>query len=131
MPDSQDEHFDKHHALTSSYRMHLRIKRDELWIRAHIEQTVTGQEVTAHDLNASDSGCMFHPGHTSDLFLLVASWRFLYIIIICKYATNWSASLQSRFLKGMLVFYVNKSNSNDNHFFQVYRDLAERKLCNY
>lgn len=86
MPDSRDEHFDKHHALTSSYGMHLRIKRDELWIdRAHIEQTVTGREVTAHDLNASDSGC------TSDLVLLVASspWRFLYIIIICKYATNW------------------------------------------
>ena len=41
---------------------------------AHIEQTVTGREVTAHDLNASDSGYMFHPGHTSDLFLLVASW---------------------------------------------------------
>ena len=91
MPDSQDEHFDKHRALTSSYRMHLRIKRDELWIRAHIEQTVTGREVTAHDLNASDSGWMFHLGHTSDLFLLVASspWRFLYIIIIIFNATNW------------------------------------------
>lgn len=92
MPDSRDEHFDKHHALTSSYGMHLRIKREELWIdRAHIEQTLTGREVTAHDLNASDSGCMFHPGHTSDLFLLVASspWLFLYITIICKYATNW------------------------------------------
>ena len=82
------------------------------------------RKVTAYDLSASNSGCMFHPGHTSDLFLLVASspWRFMYIIIICKCATNWSASLQSRFLKGMLVFYVNKSNSNDNHFFQVYRD---------
>ena len=85
------EHFDKHHALTSSYGMHLRIKRDQLWISVHIEQTVTGRKVTAHDLNASDSGCMFHPGNTCDLFLLVASspWQFLYIIIICKYAMNW------------------------------------------
>lgn len=83
MPNSQDGHFDKHHALTSSHGMHLRIKRDKLWISVHINQTVTGRKVTAHDLNASDSGCMFHPGHISDLFLLVADspWRFLHIII--------------------------------------------------